>query len=71
MKNILKAQFAFSLVVLIVLCCPVMVFAQPGFNNNVYDGAPIDGGLSLLAVAGAMYGVKKVFKPKSNSENVD
>jgi hypothetical protein len=47
---------------LIVVCCtPLYLHAQPGFGDDVNDsGAPLDGGLSVLAVAGAGYGLKKL-----------
>ncbi len=36
-------------------------YAQgPGFDDDVVDQVPIDGGLSALVVAGAAYGVKKL-----------
>lgn len=38
---------------------PTIVNAQPGFGDDVPD-VPIDGGLSVLLIAGAAYGVKKV-----------
>ena len=32
------------------------------------NGAPIDGGLSILLALGGIYGVKKIFKYKKNAE---
>ena len=69
MRKNMKSRIVFNLVLLAAVCCPVILFAQPGFSTNVPDGAPIDGGLSLLAVAGVMYGSKKIFKPKQQEEN--
>lgn len=34
----------------------------PGFGTNTQDGVPIDGGLSLLMAAGALFGAKKVYR---------
>lgn len=34
----------------------------PGFGTNTQDGVPIDGGLSLLMAAGALYGAKKAYR---------
>lgn len=51
------------MVVLFLLSCPSLVFAQPGFGDDV-DDVPIDGGLSLLVAAGVGYGAKKLRKRK-------
>ena len=32
----------------------------PGFEDDVEDEVPLDGGLSLLVVAGVGYGMKKI-----------
>ncbi len=46
----------------------VAAYAQgPGFDNDVVDQVPIDGGLSALAIAGAAYGVKKLKDMKKNN----
>ena len=52
-----------TMLVLILLTCPSLVFAQPGFGDDV-DDVPIDGGLSLLIAAGVGYGAKKLRKKK-------
>lgn len=51
------------MLVLFLLSCPSLVFAQPGFGDDV-DDVPIDGGLSLLIAAGVGYGAKKLRKKK-------
>lgn len=43
----------------ICLSLPLYTLAQPGGDDDVID-VPIDGGISLLLVAGASYGVKKL-----------
>ena len=48
-----------TMLVLILLACPSLLFAQPGFGDDV-DDVPIDGGLSLLVAAGVGYGAKKI-----------
>jgi hypothetical protein len=36
-------------------------YAQgPGFDDDVVDEVPIDGGVSALVIAGAVYGAKKL-----------
>ena len=36
-------------------------YAQgPGFDDDVVDEVPIDGGVSALVIAGAAYGAKKL-----------
>ncbi len=52
-----------SLVFLFFLL-PSLSNAQPGFGDDVND-VPIDGGLSLLAVAGIGYGAKKIQQRKA------
>lgn len=48
---------------LILLCIlfvlPTVLYAQPGFGDDVED-VPVDGGLSLLVAAGIGYGAKKL-----------
>lgn len=64
-KKLLSAAF------IIVCCMPLYLHAQPGFGNDVNDsGAPLDGGLSVLAVAGGGYAIRK-FKEarKKKAEN--
>jgi hypothetical protein len=44
------------------------VNAQPGFDDEV-DDVPVDGGITLLMAAGAVYGIKNrwdSYKKKSN-----
>ncbi|MFN4246733.1 MAG: PID-CTERM protein-sorting domain-containing protein [Flavipsychrobacter sp.] len=36
----------------------------PGFDDDVVDEVPIDGGVSALVVAGIAYGVKKLKEQK-------
>ena len=36
----------------------------PAFDANTTDGVPIDGGISLLLAAGALYGAKKTYQLK-------
>ncbi len=58
MKNSINKMFP-VLLMISLLILPSLVFAQPGFGDDVPD-VPIDGGLSVLLAAGAAYGVKKV-----------
>ena len=73
MSTIFKT--AAFLTVLLTVALPTFVMAGgPGFGGGVNDGVscPLDGGLSLLAVAGAGYCAKKVAarkKAKAESEN--
>lgn len=54
MKRIFAiAAFAFC------ISLPLYSIAQPGGDEDVVD-APIDGGLSMLVVAGIGYGAKKL-----------
>ena len=41
-----------------------------GNGNDVPRGAPIDGGMSILLGLGALYGARKIYKNKKESEKV-
>ncbi len=58
-----KYILAFILVVSISLTTSHLM-AQPGFDDDVTD-APIDGGVSILALAGIAYGAKQMLKKKN------
>lgn len=45
----------------------VPIDSAPGFGDDVPDTIPVDGGLSLLVVAGVGYGVKKLRDKKQNT----
>lgn len=55
----MKKVFSF-LLLSFFLAMPLISLAQPGGDEDVVD-VPIDGGLSLLLVAGAGYGAKKLY----------
>jgi hypothetical protein len=71
MNTILKSKTIVLLIVVLLICVPLGVYAQPGFNGGMTDGAPIDGGLSMLIVAGAVYGVNKLKKKKDSMAEKD
>jgi len=52
----------------ILFLLPSLLHAQPNFGDDVND-APIDGGLSLLVVAGVGYGAKKLKEKRKNKVN--
>lgn len=77
MKNAIKILTLLAVVVISFLPMIAMA-AGPGFSGGVDDGgggacaAPIDGGLSMLVVAGVSYGAKLVAankKKKAVAEN--
>lgn len=39
----------------------------PGFNANVENPIPIDGGVTLLLAAGAAYGIRRIITRKRNN----
>ena len=47
----------------LLLISTTNLWAQPGFDDDVTD-TPIDGGVVLLAAAGAAYGFKKLSKSR-------
>jgi hypothetical protein len=74
MKNATK--FLTVLVVIAISSFPMIAMAAgPGFGGGVNDGggvcAPIDGGLSLLVVAGVSYGAKLVAANKKKKANAE
>ena len=66
----MKTRILFTLTTLVLLASD-LVMAQPGLPSAPSQ-APIDGGLSLLAVAGGAYAIKKLKDKKdSEHENMD
>lgn len=61
-----KNSFIIAYTLIVTFLLPILVHAQPGFTDDVSD-VPIDGGLSLLVVAAAGYGVKKLKSNKDKS----
>ncbi len=53
-----------------ILCLPMLVHAQPGFDDDVVDDVPIDGGLSLLVAAGIGYGAKKIHQKRNAKKQI-
>ncbi len=47
------------------LALPFACLAQPGGDEDVVD-VPIDGGISLLVVAGVGYGAKKIYNLRND-----
>lgn len=68
--NYFMQQKYFLLVLLIGSLAYVSpAFAQgPGFDEDVEDTVPLDGGLSLLAAAGIGYGIKKLKDAKKGKD---
>jgi hypothetical protein len=63
-KRILNIQ---TLVLLIVLFSPILLYAQPDPGDD--PDVPIDGGLSVLLAAGVGYGISEL-KRKNNEKKV-
>ena len=48
-----------------IVCTPVFLLAQPGFDDDVTDNpVPFDGGVGLLVAAAIGYGVKRKMAAK-------
>ena len=64
------------LLITMLLGLPLLNFAQPlpyhnGNGSNVGQtpvGAPIDGGLSILLLLGAGYGIKKIYNRRKEEK---
>ncbi len=66
MKKIAILQIV---ILIVIIMLPMLVLAYPTSNPGYTDpDAPIDGGLSLLIVAGAGYGAKKLNERRANKE---
>lgn len=57
-----------SLFVLLLVCVPIALLAQPGPPDTDVVDTPVDGGLSILAAAGVGYVLKKVTDKKKNRD---
>ncbi len=80
MKANLKRFFIIGISLIMFVCLPALVKAQPdpcGDPQNPDEQCPIDSGLLILIGIGAGYGIKKVvdlrkigaLKPAENQEN--
>ena len=72
MKNLNKTFFKTlkAFVIILTLACTANLSAQPGFDDDVDDdgiAAPIDGGISILIAAGALYGIKRIRDNKNDA----
>jgi hypothetical protein len=63
MKNISKIIMAVAIVVAVSFAAKAQPGSTGGFDDEPED-VPVDGGISLLAIAGAAYGYKKIIKTK-------
>jgi len=62
MKSLKTLQLLFTC---FILLSPMLLLAQPSFDDNV-DDVPIDGGLSLLVAAGIGFAAKKIKRKNNN-----
>ncbi|MDQ2719722.1 MAG: hypothetical protein M3Z26_08195 [Bacteroidota bacterium] len=60
MKRFPKWILMLSLLLVVFICLPGTVHAQPDPCRDPFDYCPIDGGLSTLLVIGVGYGIKKI-----------
>ena len=72
MKNLNKTYFRTlkTFLIIVALACTASLSAQPGFDDDVDDdgvAAPIDGGISILIAAGAIYGIKRIRDNKNDA----
>ena len=70
MKQNVKWILQLSIIMIICLCLPSIIFAQGDPGADPDTTVPVDGGLSILAAAGVAYGVKKI-KEYKNKKGAD
>jgi hypothetical protein len=63
-----KAAIYTALVIAMICIVPKAKAQGPGFGGDTQD-TPIDGGASLLIVAGASYGIKKIYNKRKQKED--
>ena len=63
----LRSRIYIGLVVAMICAMPKAKAQGPGFGGDTQD-TPIDGGVSLLIVAGASYGIKKVYNKRKQQK---
>jgi len=51
---------------LLILALPILVQAQPDFEDDVQD-VPLDGGTTLLLATGVAYGIKR-YRDRQNKK---
>ncbi|MBS1687810.1 MAG: hypothetical protein JSS96_03735 [Bacteroidetes bacterium] len=63
----LKSVIHTGLVMAMICIVPKAKAQGPGFGGDTQD-TPIDGGASLLIVAGASYGIKKIYNKRKQQK---
>ena len=65
----LNASFTSKIILVVLSCLPALLHAQPGDPGGAPNGAPLDGGVSLMIAAGVAYASKKAYdKRKKNGD---
>jgi hypothetical protein len=68
MKRFPKWIFSVAFLLIVLLCIPALVRAQPNpCNDPDLPPCPIDGGLTALLAIGVGYGIKKYKNAKKTS----
>ncbi|MFY7965086.1 MAG: PID-CTERM protein-sorting domain-containing protein [Chitinophagaceae bacterium] len=68
MKKVSNKLKAIVLLMAIVFCFPIICQAQP--DPGGAPDVPLDGGISLVLIAGGIIGAKKVRDNQKNKENI-
>jgi hypothetical protein len=68
-KKIMDKKYWMLLLVVLFMSGGVVYAQGPGFEDDVVDEVPLDGGVSALAVAGVAYGVKKLKDRRKGSSD--
>lgn len=72
-----RIKYRFLLTAIVFMCAvPVVTFAQDGLDSGTDfpspdSDLPIDGGVSLLLVAGIGYGAKKLYDKRNGDAESD
>jgi hypothetical protein len=57
-----RLRTSFLVLLLAACCCPVAVFAQPGFESTNVGDTPVNSGVVWLLLVGIALGVRMLFK---------
>ena len=60
----------FALMAFVLTLCVSAAHAQPGYDDETVNDAPLDGGISLLVISSIAFGVKSMHKFKKQGDTI-